>query len=144
MPTGRSGTCQIAPELSLHSTSVEDLGGDAWRIRMVVQNAGWLPTNVTQKAVDRKAVRPVEAEIVLPEGDEGPVTLVGTDAKQQLAQLSGRALKNAMLGGFGAASDATLDRAKAEWVVRGPAGATVDLVARHQRAGVVRSTVTLG
>ncbi|HVM09471.1 MAG TPA: M14 family metallopeptidase [Acidimicrobiales bacterium] len=134
----------IAPELSLHSTSVEDLGGDAWRIRMVVQNAGWLPTNVTQKAVDRKAVRPVEAEIVLPEGDEGPVTLVGTDAKQQLAQLSGRALKNAMLGGFGAASDATLDRAKAEWVVRGPAGATVDLVARHQRAGVVRSTVTLG
>ena len=62
----------------------------------------------------------------------------GTDG-----QLGGRALKNAMLGGFGVAADATADRAMAEWVVRAPEGTSVDLVARHPRAGVVRASVTL-
>jgi hypothetical protein len=32
----------------------------------VLQNAGWLPTNVTEKALERKAVRPLEVELTLP------------------------------------------------------------------------------
>jgi hypothetical protein len=43
-----------------------------------------------------------------------------------------------MLGGFGAAGDSTQDRAKAEWIVRAPAGTEVAVEVRHQRAGVVR------
>jgi hypothetical protein len=38
----------------------------------------------------------------------------------------------------------TDDRAKVEWVVRAKRGERVDLVARHERAGVVRASVTLG
>jgi hypothetical protein len=129
----------IAPELALHSATAERLGDDAWRVRLVVQNAGWLPTNVTQKALDRKAVRPVEMEIAVPDG----VALVDADKKKEVGQLAGRVLKHAMLGGFGAGSDATVDRAKAEWVVTGAAGSVIELVARHDRAGVVRTTVTL-
>ncbi|MEA3076816.1 MAG: hypothetical protein QOF60_1724 [Actinomycetota bacterium] len=129
----------IAPELALHSASAEPIGDGAWRVRLVVQNTSWLPTNVTQKAIERKAVRPVEAEITLPEGDG--IELVGNDAKKELGQLGGRIHKNAMLGGFGVANDSTSDRAKAEWIVRAPAGTVVSLVARHPRAGVVRTDV---
>jgi hypothetical protein len=48
-----------------------------------------------------------------------------------------------MFGGFGAATDGTAERAKAEWVVRAPAGTEVRVEARHDRAGVVRSSVLL-
>ena len=129
----------IAPELRLRSASAERVGDGAWRVQLVVENAGWLPTNVTQKAIERKAVRPLEMEISVPDG----VTLVGTEHTKEAGQLAGRVLKNAMLGGFGSATDATADRAKAEWIVSGPAGTEVEVVARHPRAGVVRATVTL-
>lgn len=129
----------VSPLLQLRETTVDKLGESTWRIRLVIENSGWLPTNVTQKALDRKAVRPVEANITLPDGAE----LVGVDAKKELGQLAGRVGRNSMLSGFGTASDATADRASAEWVVRAPAGTQVQLEARHQRAGVVRTAVNL-
>ena len=127
----------ISPLLSLHGTEVVRLGDDAWRVRVVVQNSGWLPTNVTTKALDRKAVRPLEAEIV------GDVEVVG-EKRLELGQLSGRALKTSMIASFGAGSDPTTDRAKAEWVVRAPSGTVVNAEVRHQRAGVVRVELRLG
>lgn len=135
----------IAPKLALHSLEATPIGQDTWRVRFVVQNTSWLPTNVTQKAIERKVVRPVEAEISLPAAAlSAGAEVVGTDLKKQLGQLGGRIGKHSMLGGFGPATDATTDRAVAEWVVRAPAGTSVTLEARHQRAGVVRAEVTLG
>jgi hypothetical protein len=43
-----------------------------------------------------------------------------------------------------ASNDATSDRAKVEWVVEAPAGSSVTVEARHQRAGTVREELTLG
>ena len=62
----------------------------------------------------------------------------------ELGQLTGRAGKNSMLAGFGAPTDVTTDRAKVDWVVNAPAGTEVSVVARHDRAGTVRATLTLG
>jgi murein tripeptide amidase MpaA len=128
----------ISPLLRLRSTEVEALGDGAWRVRVVVENTGWLPTNVTQKAIERKAVRPIEARIVADSG----VTVIGKDALE-LGQLAGRVGKHSMLGGFGGTTDPTVDRAKAEWVVRGPAGATVQVEVWSPRAGVVRTSIEL-
>jgi hypothetical protein len=36
-----------------------------------------------------------------------------------------------------------VDRAKAEWIVRGPAGATVEVEVWSPRAGVVRAPLVL-
>jgi hypothetical protein len=60
----------------------------------------------------------------------------------ELGQLTGRALKNTAIHQFGS-SDDTTDRAVAEWIVEAPPGTTVDVEVRHQRAGVVTTTVTL-
>lgn len=126
----------ISPKLELHSAEATKVGDDTWRVRLVVQNTGYLPTNVTDKAVERRAVEPLEAELTLPRGG----SLAVGDPKQELGQLHGRQLKNTALR---AAADPTTDRGKAEWVVRARTGQAVELEARHPRAGVVRATVRL-
>jgi murein tripeptide amidase MpaA len=126
----------ISPLLILHSFEAERTGEQTWRVRLVVANDGWLPTNVSAKAIERRAVRPLEAELTLPRGAK----LASGETKTELGQLAGRALKNSALRG---GSDPTSDRAKAEWVVHAKAGATIKVEARHQRAGVVRAEVTL-
>jgi hypothetical protein len=129
----------ISPALRVREVAATPAGEGTWKVRLVVENAGYLPTQVTQKALDRQAVRPVEAELEPAEG----CTLVAGDRRQELGQLDGRAPQRSMLSGFGTANDGSPDRAKAEWVVRAPAGAELHLTARHPRAGVVRTSVQL-
>jgi murein tripeptide amidase MpaA len=128
----------VSPLLEIRSLDVEALGGDRWLIRLVLENTGWLPTSVTEKAVERKAVRPLEAEITLPEG----ARVIGGEPKVELGQLGGRAHRRSLI--WWATNDATSDRTKAEWVVEAAAGSTVTVEARHQRAGTVRRELTLG
>jgi murein tripeptide amidase MpaA len=128
----------ISPRLELHSLEVDRVGDTAWHIRLVVHNTGWLPTQVTDKAVERKAVRPLEVELTLPEG----ARLRSGEVRTELGQLTGRVHKRSLLGWW--TEDSTTERAKVEWVVEAPAGGTVAIEARHQRAGVVRVDAELG
>jgi murein tripeptide amidase MpaA len=127
----------ISPRLELHSLEVEAVGPGVSRVRLVLQNTGWLPTHVTEKAVERRAVRPLEVELTLPEG----ATLLSGDPKVELGQLEGRVHKRSSLGWW--ADDATSDRAKAEWVIEAPQGGELGIEARHERAGVLRNVVDL-
>jgi murein tripeptide amidase MpaA len=127
----------ISPRLELFEASATRLGPEAWRVRLAVQNSGWLPTYVTKKATERSAARGIVAEIELPDG----VALSGGRPREELGQLEGRAYKPAAPVRHG--GDPTDDRCKVEWVVRGPAGGRVRLTARHERAGVVRAEVVL-
>ncbi len=127
----------LAPQLSLLSADSKALAGDVYRIRLVVQNTGWLPTYVSKRALERKSVRPVLAEIALPPG----AILQTGRAREELGQLEGRAYKAA--SGFSPVADPTDDRAHFDWIIHAPTGGTVSLSARHQRAGVVRAEVTL-
>ncbi|MGH2751142.1 MAG: M14 family metallopeptidase [Actinomycetota bacterium] len=127
----------ISPKLEITSLEAEAIGGGSFKVRLVVSNTGWLPSNVTEKAEERKVTRPVEAEVTVPDG----VTLVAGERKTELGQLTGRALKRSML--WWGSEDSTTERAKAEWVVHAPSGGDVEVVARHQRAGVVRSVIRL-
>jgi murein tripeptide amidase MpaA len=125
----------ISPCLALYDAQVKALGDDAYHVRLVIHNTGWLPTYVTKKALEKKVVRGVICEIELPEG----ATLESGKLREALSQLEGRAYKAA----FPRGSDPTEDRAKVEWVVHAPNGGTVKLTARHPRAGVVRTELDL-
>ena len=128
----------ISPKLELYEASAKPLGDSAYRVRLVVHNTGWLPTYVTKKATEKKAVRGVVCEIELPEG----ATLETGKPREELGQLEGRAYKPPAPIGF-LVADPTEDRVKVEWVVRAPKGGAVKLVARHERAGMVRAEVQL-
>jgi murein tripeptide amidase MpaA len=121
----------ISPRLALCQLEVEALGKEAYRVRLVVENTGWLPTYVTKRAVEKKVVRGVICEIELPEG----ARLSTGKARQEFSQLEGRAYKSAFSDVWEGGTD---DRLKVEWVVHAPRGGTVRLLARHERAGVVR------
>jgi murein tripeptide amidase MpaA len=127
----------LSPRMEFHSLEARPLGPGHYAVRLVVQNSGWLPSYVTKKALERNAVRPVIAEIELPEG----AVLETGKVREEVGQLEGRAYKSA--GGFGAMADPTTDRARVDWVVRAEAGATLRVTARHERAGVVRREIRL-
>ena len=96
----------ISPRLELYGVTAKPLGDNAYRVRLVAQNTGWLPSYVTKKAVEKKLVRGVVCEIELPEG----ATLETGKPREELTQLEGRAYKPAAPD----ASDATEDRVKVE------------------------------
>jgi murein tripeptide amidase MpaA len=129
------------PRLELLRTEVRALGPDTWRIRFAVGNAGWLPAYVTKRALERKTVRGVLFEIHLPEGNPA-VSLVSGKPRIEGAQLEGHAPK-ASLQAFLPNREVSGDRTVAEWVVRAPKGTHLALTARADRAGVVRTEVSL-
>jgi hypothetical protein len=104
----------------------------------VVQNTGWLPSYVSKRALERKVVRGVIVEISLPAGAE----LVGGKRREDVGQLEGKAYKHTGIS-FWPDYHVTDDRAKIEWVVRGRTGDRIALVARHERAGTVRTEIKL-
>ena len=126
----------ISPRLELHEASAKALGDNTFRVRLVVDNSGWLPTYVSKTAVEKKVTRSVIAEIELPEG----ATLETGKPREELGQLEGRAYKPSFVG---STEDPTDNRAKVEWTVKAPSGGVVKLTARHDRAGVVRAEVKL-
>lgn len=121
----------------MRSLDVERLGDSSYLVRLVLQNSGWLPTSVTEKAVERQAVRNLEVELELPEG----ARLVGGELKTEAGQLKGRADKRSTT--WWANDESTGDLAKLEWVVEAPAGTELGIEARHPRAGTVRKRITL-
>lgn len=60
---------QISPHVVLQETSSEKIEGDFYKISAVVENMGYLPTNITQRALDNETAVPVRA-IVEMEGLE--------------------------------------------------------------------------
>ena len=127
------------PKLELLRTETTRLGDDAWKVRLAVQNTGYLATNVSKRAIDRKVTRGVVYEIELPKG----AALVAGKPRVEGTQLDGRTAKVSLQS---LAMDAAItgDRGQCEWTVRAPAGTKVTLTARHDRAGRVSAEVVLG
>jgi hypothetical protein len=128
----------LLPKLELVDALADRIGPESWRVRLVVQNTGWLPSYVSKRALERKIVRGLIAEIALPEGAK----LHSGKRRQEVGQLEGKAYKHTGVS-FWPDYHVTDDRAKIEWVVQGRVGDRVALTARHERAGTVRTNVTL-
>ncbi len=130
----------ISPRLELLQAGTIRLGNGHYRVRLAVQNTGWLPTDITRRAREEKMVRGIVGEIGLP----ADARLVSGAAREQRGQLEGRAGKPSSPSGWaGQATDATDDRVVFDWVVHAPAGGEVSLTARHERAGTVATRVQL-
>jgi hypothetical protein len=131
----------LSPLLDLLETDATPLGDDRWRVRLGVQNTGWLPSYVTKKALEKSLSRGVIYEIDLPENAE----LIVGKSREEGTQLEGRAYH-----GTAATVWATMsaplhkDRDRHEWVIRAAAGTTVTVRARHDRAGTVERELRLG
>ncbi len=129
----------IAPQLALNALDVVPLGDDLYRIVMVVENSGWLPNYVTRKALEKQLTRGVIFEIAFPDGG----SLQTGKAREVGSQLEGRAYADPVATPS-TVSSANMDtRTKHEWIVRGKPGTHVSVIARHDRAGIVKRDVML-
>jgi hypothetical protein len=124
-----------SPRLVIEQVTATAVGDDVWRISAGIANTGYLSTTISEWAVKHHLVRPVAAELTLPEGAS---LLEGTTNRTLLGQLDGYQSAR-----FSDNNDGTPNRALASWVVHAPAGVTVTVTASHQRAGVARETITL-
>ena len=127
----------ISPLLEARTLNVEQLGETSFLVRLVLQNSGWLPTNVTEKALERKAVRDIEVDLDLPDGARA----VAGEVKTAVGQLKGRVDKRSTTWWLN--DESTSDLAKLEWVVEAVAGTEIGIEVRHPRAGTLRRRITL-
>lgn len=124
----------MAPLLRVSALGAEALGGGLYRVRAIVQNEGFLPTYGSAQAKQRRACRPLEARLALPEG----AALELGERRQEIDHLEGR---SARLGRW--TNPETSDRTKLEWLVRAPAGGELALAIAGGRGGTARATVAL-
>jgi murein tripeptide amidase MpaA len=121
----------MAPRLEVLEAAVEPLGGDRYKIRLVIQNAGFLGTYVSRKAEERKMARPIRIEL------EGAEVVVG-ERGQEVGQLEGRSNKLDWTS-----NSATDNRLRREWVVSGKPGSELVIHVRSERAGTLHVKLEL-
>jgi hypothetical protein len=103
----------------------------------VLENAGRLPTNVTAKALERRAVRPIEVELELPEG----ARIATGKEREEVGQLGGRVERRQVT--WWGTDHSTAERTKVEWVIEAAPGDRLAVTARHDRAGTQRAELIL-
>jgi murein tripeptide amidase MpaA len=126
------------PKLEVLRAEVRALGNDTWRVRFAVANSGYLPAYVTKRAIERKTARGTIFEIHLPDD----AALITGRERVEGGHLEGHAPKTSLVA-FLPNKEITGDRAVVEWVVRGARGVKIALTASADRAGTVRTEVTL-
>ena len=104
-------------ELAIPRLEVETLGGDVYRLRATVANGGFLPTELTIRRSQGRAV-PVRAEV-----GGTAVEVLSSEARQDLGTIPGHG------------------ETEVEWVVRAPAGTSIRVHAWHPKAGRVTAEV---
>jgi murein tripeptide amidase MpaA len=128
----------VGPKLELRELQVSSLGADTWRVRLIVQNSGWLPSYVTKLGLERKQTRGVLADILLPPD----ASLLLGKPRMELGELEGWAYLHTGIS-FWPNSRPTADLADAQWIVKAPSGTSVEIQAWHERAGRIRARATL-
>lgn len=121
-----------APNVRIDQLATEALGADLYKITAVVSNHGYLPTNLSDVAIQNRVAKPVMVTI------EG-VEVVMNPKAVDLGHLAGRNERRNTWSPWGQQwSEVTK---KAEWLVRGPGVVTV--VATSQKGGTHRLSVSL-
>jgi hypothetical protein len=118
-----------APLLRIDEAKAEALGANLYKITAVVANHGYLPTNMTVRAVEHGTAGTTTAALSLSEGIE----LVMGTATQDLRHLAGRDERKATWSPWLPNWGAT--KRKVEWLVRAPSGGSVTVTAGAPRAG---------
>lgn len=126
-----------APRVVIDSVTVEPLGAGLHKVTAVVSNHGYLPTNLSDVAIQNKVARPVLARI-----ETAGAKVVMNAAQVDLGHLAGRNERKYEYSNWGQQWSAV--SRKVEWLVRANAPvAAVTIVAASQKGGTDRRTASL-
>jgi hypothetical protein len=127
-----------APWVRVEAASAEPLGADLWRVRAVVSNHGYLPTNLSDVAVRNQVAKTVKLSLATDAGS----ALVMNPAIVDLGHLAGRNERKYTWSPWGEQWSPVTKGA--EWLVRGKPGAEVTVTAASEKGGTHAVPVKLG
>ena len=125
------------PKLKIDTLESEDLGNGVYKVTAVVGNTGYLPTNLTDEAVNLKVNKPVTAAI------SGGKLLSGKE-NEEIGDLSGysRTDTGSFYGNITTFANAKA-RKKITWVLQAKAGEAVTVSASQEKAGKACAEIVL-
>ncbi|GCF07995.1 M14 family metallopeptidase [Dictyobacter arantiisoli] len=127
----------LLPYLRFHTVKVTSVRQTLFRVIAVVENAGFLPTYTSRKALENNAVEEVNVSLSLPED----VYVLAGKQHQKIGHIEGRS--NKLRSEFNHHHSPTDNRRKVEWVLEGMPGTPIDIIVRSPRAGTLHHTFTL-
>jgi murein tripeptide amidase MpaA len=125
------------PLVRIRDMTSEALGANLHKITAIVANEGYLPTHLTQRALQHGTAESVHVSLDLPDG----VELAMGGQTQDIGHLAGRDERNAPWSPW--MREWSHTKSKAEWLVRASHGVQLAVKASAQRAGTHRREVTL-
>ena len=126
-----------APRVAVDGVSVEPMGGDLFKVTGVVSNHGYLPTNLSDVAVQNGAAKPVTVTLEC-DGAE----LAMNPGKVDLGNLAGRNERKYAYSNWGQQWSPVTK--KVEWLVRASTpDASVTVTAVSEKGGTQRRSVPL-
>jgi len=126
-----------APRIVIDDVSIEQLADGMYRLAVVIQNTGFLPTWVSERGKATGRIKPVRVSLAEADGIE----IISGKREQEPGHLEGRANSYGPLGNPVRWSNLT--RTRVEWILAGKPGAEVEITATSTKAGTVRKQVTL-
>jgi hypothetical protein len=124
------------PQLEASITRVRQVGAEIWQIDVAVENVGWLPTTVTERA----ALRGLCGTVTCSLDHDGTISVIGGRTRD-LGQLAGAPSPKGLLGDYlfpyGDASTRDERRIMTSFLAHGLGGNSVTISAAHDRAGRV-------
>jgi hypothetical protein len=129
---------ELLPYVTIAEAKAEDLGDKLFRLTATIENEGYLPTNVTQKAIQHNLVKPTVVKLELVRAE-----ILSGEAKTDIGHIRGNA--PAARGVFGRPSgDAPQNTKTVEWILRVEGkGASANLTVVSQKAGTASKRIAL-
>ena len=126
----------LTPLVRVGATEAEPLGNSLFIVRAMIENHGWLPTNLSDRALRNGIAKPIKVEIA------GGEALMGKQ-QMEIGHLDGRATSGSVLFGFSPGARVDNERL-VEWLIRVPESATsVTIIATSEKGGTDRATLML-
>jgi len=129
------------PRLKVDSLTAAKAGDGVFHLKAIVSNYGYLPTFLTQAALNVKVALPVHAHLELPQG----ANLVSGKACQDIGHLEGVGFVGTKYSyqGITKTKDEHPISRQVEWVVTAKAGETVTVTFTQPKGGTASASVVL-
>lgn len=122
-----------SPRVVVDSLTVTTLGSGLYKVRATVSNHGYLPTNLSDIAIEKGTAKPVQVSIEVTGGE-----LLMNPATVEIGHLSGRNERSTPWSPWG--QRWTPSAKPVEWLVRLAAEGSVQVIARSEKGGTHRLT----
>lgn len=128
---------EMLPHLTLHTLQVTKIAENKFHLNLVVENSGFLASFTSHQCRNRKASRPVRAELELPEG----TILNSGKRREEIGHLEGRSNKLDVSANY--SESPTDNRARIQWVITALPGTKIGVKILSERAGTISREIIL-